>query len=307
MSFASEIKDELARNSSPYVKDELAALFKINGNITITDHQVVLKFSTENAKTAQKVFKEITSLYQIKVNTAISKKMKLNKSTTYTLQITEKVNDIIQDLNLLNETYFYKIMKSENRIRCYLAGAFLGSGSINHPHTSNYHLEIVVDDESFAKVIMKMMLKLSLTAKITQRRNKYIVYVKKAQEVADFIAKVGAVNAYLKFEDVRLNRDVLNNTNRIMNCDLSNRVRVNVAAQEQLKDIAILEEKIGLKNLDADLLCLMQLRKENPEDSLKELAFKFSERMDKSITKSGINHLFVKIKDLASKYRGEKQ
>lgn len=304
MSFATKIKEELALNDSLSVKDELSALFKINGNLTISSNKYILKFVSENSKIAQKVYKEVFNLYHCKITTSISKKMKLRKATSYTILISDKVQVILNDLNFFDDEYFKKILRNEKRIKSYLAGAFLSSGSVNDPSTSNYHLEIVVDDENYAKIITKMFNKLNLDGKIIKRRNKFVIYLKKAQEVADFIAKVGATNCYLDFENIRLSRDVLNNANRIMNCDIYNLVRANVAAKTQLENIAIIEKTIGLKNLDFDLNCLIKLRKENPEDSLKELAIKFEKLTQKPISKSGINHLFVKIKNLAADYKG---
>ena len=109
------------------------------------------------------------------------------------------------------------------------------------------------------------------------------------------------------FEDIRIQRDFYNNNNRVNNCDIANFVRTNVASKSQLADIAQIEKYVSLQSLGEELALLCQLRKENPEDSLKNLADKFNQITNKSITKSGINHLFIRIKKLAESLKsGEK-
>ena len=126
--------------------------------------------------------------------------------------------------------------------------------------------------------------------------------LKKSQEIADFLAGIKATNCYFEFEDYRMERDYVNSGNRINNCDIANSVRVNVAANEQIKNIEIIKKYSSLSFLEKDLEILANLRLDNPEDSLKELANKFNELTNKNITKSGINHLFNKIKVIANSY-----
>ena len=233
--------------------------------------------------------------------------MKLNKKTIYSVIVLEKVQQIIEDLGLLNELNVKDILKNENRVRAYLAGLFMGCGSVNSPTSSTYHLELSVSDEAFAEDILKLLAKIDIPAKIIKRRAQYVVYVKKAIKVADFICNIGATNTYLMFEDIRIQRDFYNNNNRVNNCDIANFVRTNVASKSQLADIAQIEKYVSLQSLGEELALLCQLRKENPEDSLKNLADKFNQITNKSITKSGINHLFIRIKKLAESLKsGEK-
>lgn len=303
MSFASSVKDEIALANISYEKDELSALFKTSGNISLTNGKMKLSFKSENSKISQMVYKKIHSLYGIKPNTSIYRSMKLNKSTYYCLSIEEKVNVILEDLDLISLNNLKNITRSDKRINAFLAGCFLGSGSVNDPKTTNYHLEFAFVDESFAKAVVRLIEKIPLNAKIIKRRNLYIVYLKRAQEIADLIAKMGAINCYLEFENYRMERDFYNSDNRLANCDIANAVRVNLAANEQIKDIKLIDERIGLDSLDSELKILANLRLENPEDSLRRLAERFNEITDRELTKSGINHLFIKIKNIASNFK----
>lgn len=299
MSFSSQVKDELALIHSEYEKDEIAALFKCAGNITISSNRLLLTFKSENSKITQKVYRYIVQTYHFHPKTTISKTMKLQKKTIYSVIINENAQQLMADLNLLEDLNVKELLKDENRVRSYLAGVFMGCGSVNDPSVANYHLEFSVLNEGYAEDIVKLLAKIDIQAKIIKRRSQYVVYVKKGLKVADFICNIGATNTYLIYEDLRIQRDFYNNNNRVMNCDIANYVRTNLAAKSQLEDIQTIEQYISLKSLGEELYILCQLRKEFPEDSLKSLAAKFNEATNKSITKSGINHMFIKIKKQA--------
>ena len=303
MSFASLVKEELSLKEAEYEKDELSALFKTSGNITISNGKLAINFRSENSKIAQKVYRKIHALYDIKPNTSIYKSMKLKKNNVYCISIKEKVSFILEDLDIIELHNLKNISRSERRIKSFLSGCFLGSGSVNDPKKTNYHLELSFVDEIFANEVARLIEKLSMNPKVIKRRNQYIVYLKRAQEIADFLAKIGAVNCYLSFEDYRMTRDYYNIDNRIANCDIANSVRTNVAALSQLDDIETINKYLGIGRLESDLYILSSLRLENPEDSLRELAEKFNEKTNKNYTKSGINHLFIKIKKIADDYR----
>lgn len=306
MSFSSSLKDELALYSIDDGKDELSALFKLAGNLSISQNKLQLVFKSENSKTAQKVYKYVASIYNVKPSTTISKTMKLNKNFVYSIIVTDKVNEILDDLKILEDVNLKKIAKNEKRTLNYLRGAFLGAGSVNDPHSSNYHLEIVVSEEDFAQELAKLITSLNFTVKTNKRRNQYIVYMKKAQDIADLIYKMGGQMTYFDFEDIRLKRDLYNSNNRWNNCDIANSVRVNIAANKQIADIELLNSSGAINALSDNLKILANLRLANPEDSLKELATKYQEITDKPITKSGINHLFIKLKEAAILIRGDK-
>lgn len=305
MSFASNVKEELALKDAEYEKDELSALFKTAGNITISNGKMTINYKSENAKIAQKVYRKIHSIFNIKPATSIYKSMKLKKSNVYCITIKEKVTEILDELDLIEFNNIKNITRSERRIKSFLSGCFMASGSVNDPKKTNYHLEMAFFDEIFAKEVLRLVEKINLSPKIIKRRNLYIVYLKKAQEIADFLASIGAVNSYLAFEDYRMERDFYNIDNRLVNCDIANSVRTNMAALKQLEDIKIIDKYLGIGKLETDLYILASLRLENPEDSLKELAIKFNTKTEKNYTKSGINHLFIKIKNIASSYKGK--
>ena len=310
-SYASDVKKELT--SLPvhpeHAKAELAAFLRMNGVLSLHDHQFSLDITTENPAIARRIFSLIKTAYGIEPLLIVSKKMKLKKNYQYLVRLQKQVHEILTDLEIFDNNNGLitgipeKIMSSEQRAMSYLRGAFLASGSVNNPETSRYHLEIYSLYEDHNQDLLKLMNNFFyLNAKETRRRSGYIVYLKEAEKIGDFLHIVGAVNAMLAFEDLRIMRDMRNSVNRLVNCDTANLKKTANAAAKQVEDIQLIEEKFGLENLPEKLTVLARFRLTHPELSLKEVA---AQVPDGPISKSGVNHRFQKIREIAKQLKEE--
>lgn len=311
VSYASDVKKELT--SLPvhpeHAKAELAAFLRMNGVLSLHDHQFSLDITTENPAIARRIFSLIKTAYGIEPLLIVSKKMKLKKNYQYLVRLQKQVHEILTDLEIFDNNNGLitgipeKIMSSEQRAMSYLRGAFLASGSVNNPETSRYHLEIYSLYEDHNQDLLKLMNNFFyLNAKETGRRSGYIVYLKEAEKIGDFLHIVGAVNAMLAFEDLRIMRDMRNSVNRLVNCDTANLKKTANAAAKQVEDIQLIEEKFGLENLPEKLTVLARFRLTHPELSLKEVA---AQVPDGPISKSGVNHRFQKIREIAKQLKEE--
>lgn len=311
VSYASDVKKELT--SLPvhpeHAKAELAAFLRMNGVLSLHDHQFSLDITTENPAIARRIFSLIKTAYGIEPLLIVSKKMKLKKNYQYLVRLQKQVHEILTDLEIFDSNNGLitgipeKIMSSEQRAMSYLRGAFLASGSVNNPETSRYHLEIYSLYEDHNQDLLKLMNNFFyLNAKETRRRSGYIVYLKEAEKIGDFLHVVGAVNAMLAFEDLRIMRDMRNSVNRLVNCDTANLKKTANAAAKQVEDIQLIEEKFGLENLPEKLTVLARFRLTHPELSLKEVA---AQVPDGPISKSGVNHRFQKIREIAKQLKEE--
>ncbi len=311
VSYASDVKKELT--SLPvhpeHAKAELAAFLRMNGVLSLHDHQFSLDITTENPAIARRIFSLIKTAYGIEPLLIVSKKMKLKKNYQYLVRLQKQVHEILTDLEIFDSNNGLitgipeKIMSSEQRAMSYLRGAFLASGSVNNPETSRYHLEIYSLYEDHNQDLLKVMNNFFyLNAKETRRRSGYIVYLKEAEKIGDFLHIVGAVNAMLAFEDLRIMRDMRNSVNRLVNCDTANLKKTANAAAKQVEDIQLIEEKFGLENLPEKLTVLARFRLTHPELSLKEVA---AQVPDGPISKSGVNHRFQKIREIAKQLKEE--
>ena len=311
VSYASDVKKELT--SLPvhpeHAKAELAAFLRMNGVLSLHDHQFSLDITTENPAIARRIFSLIKTAYGIEPLLIVSKKMKLKKNYQYLVRLQKQVHEILTDLEIFDSNNGLitgipeKIMSSEQRAMSYLRGAFLASGSVNNPETSRYHLEIYSLYEDHNQDLLKLMNNFFyLNAKETRRRSGYIAYLKEAEKIGDFLHIVGAVNAMLAFEDLRIMRDMRNSVNRLVNCDTANLKKTANAAAKQVEDIQLIEEKFGLENLPEKLTVLARFRLTHPELSLKEVA---AQVPDGPISKSGVNHRFQKIREIAKQLKEE--
>ncbi|MDT2494125.1 DNA-binding protein WhiA [Enterococcus avium] len=307
MSFAAEVKKELTGLAvqKNLAQAELAALIRMNGSLSLNNHQFVLNVQTENAAIARRIFTLLKEHYGVRSELLVRRKMKLKKNNVYIVRLKQETQKILLDLDIMDGAMFQshisnEIKQSEKKTRAYLRGAFLASGSVNNPETSRYHLEISSIYEEHNQDICDLLNQFDLNARTLERRNGCITYLKGAEKIADFLTLIGATNSMLKFEDVRIVRDMRNSVNRLVNCETANMNKTIDAASKQIENIHFIEATVGLQSLPEKLQEIAELRIQNPEISLKELGEMIPSG---AISKSGINHRIRKINDFADNLR----
>ncbi len=306
VSFSRNVKEEisLSEYNDDCSKSLLLAVIKLNGTLSLNNLGLSLTVRTENAKIASKIHQIFKKLYSPEIEFKVSKKMKLKKNNVYFIKV-NKAREILDDLEILSGLGFEaipspKVIGKQDTIRAFLAGCFLASGSVNNPQTSNYHLEMSCHEEAFSNYIINILSDFDIHAKSIQRRNKYTVYVKSAEKIGDFLRLIGANNALMEFETARIDRDFINNLNRVDNCEIANEMKTQRVAEQQIEDILYIIEMRGLASMDDKTKQVALLRLDNPDRSLNELCEVYNTMYMPSITKSGMNHRFRKIKDMAS-------
>ena len=207
-----------------------------------------------------------------------------------------------EDYNKINIPKDYLISDEED-LRAYLRGLFIAVGSVNDPKTSRYHLELLVDNSSYANFINNILNDHLLNSRIIKREKHYMIYIKEAEKISDFLRIIKSYNAVLYFEDIRIYRDHKNMTNRLNNCEQANIDKVFQTSNEQIHDIEKLKEYDMLDFIDEKLKEVCKYRLKYPESSLKELSEIISLETGNVITKSGLNHRFRKIKEIASQIK----
>lgn len=310
MSFASEIKKELTaiEIGDCCARAEIAALIRMNGTISISRGKYSLDVQTENAAIARRIYTLIKSIYPHTVELLVRRKMRLKKNNVYIVRLVQEVGKLLSELDILHEPYEFVRTISDEKFskqcckKAYLRGAFLASGSINNPETSSYHLEIYNNYKEHNDSLCELLNSFDLRARVLERRNGYITYMKEAEKITEFLIIIGAHNALFKFEDVRIVRDMRNSVNRLVNCETANLNKTIGAAFRQIENIKLIEEKIGLDQLPDKLREVALVRVEHQEASLKELGELVSSR---KISKSGINHRLKKIDEIAERLRKE--
>ncbi|ETA74743.1 DNA-binding protein WhiA [Ligilactobacillus equi] len=311
MSYASEVKKELTTLEVHFgnAKAELMALIRMNGSLSIVNHHFVLNVQTENAAIARRIYQLLKQFYSVESELLVRRKMKLKKNNFYIVRLKTGSDYVLKDLDILDmfqikETVPMEFLDDDAKVRSYLRGAFLAAGSVNNPETSRYHLEIYSLYEDHNDTICQMMNNYGLNARKAARRSGYITYLKEAEKIADFLSLIGATNAMLKLEDVRIVRDMRNSVNRIVNCETANMNKIADAAKRQIDNIVYIDENIGLEKLPEKLQAVAKARISHPEVSLKELG-NFVE--GGPISKSGVNHRLRKLNEYAQKLREDQE
>lgn len=300
MSFSNDVKNELSRIETNDVagdKAELLGLLRMSGAIVIRGMNVGIHFSTENAALARRALQLLKSNYQVQTEVVITRSRRLKKNNRYQVQVipSPQVSTALFELQLLSVESDLKnpLLENHDCKRTFLRGAFLGGGSISRP-SSDYHLEMVTENEDFAHTIIKIMQSFSLKAKLTDRKNEYIVYLKDGESIINFLSVIGAHNSMMELENVRIVKEMRNNVNRAVNCETANLNKVVKAAVRQVRCIHYIDEHMGLAELPQPLQEVAKLRLEHQDVSLNDLV-----EYSGGLGKSGINHRLKKLQEIA--------
>ena len=300
LSFSNDVKNELSRLETNEVccdKAEVLGVLRMSGAIVIRGMNIGIHFSTENAALARRVLQILKNNYQVQTEVVITRSRRLKKNNRYQVRVlpAPQVSIAMNELQLLSMESDLKnpLLNKQCCKRAFLRGAFLGGGSISRP-SSDYHLEMVTGNEDFARSIIKVMHTFSMKAKLTDRKNDYIVYLKDGESITNFLRVIGAHNSMMELENVRVFKEMRNNVNRRVNCETANLGKVVKAAVRQVNCIKFIDEHMGLSELPQALQDTARLRLEYPDASLNELV-----EYSGGIGKSGINHRLKKLQEMA--------
>lgn len=316
MSFSANTKNELSR--LPIEKDccalaELSAMVRMNATIQINNREELkLKFITENAAIARRTFTLLKILYDSCVEVVVRKNRQLKKNNSYMIYIRDNnlTKKILEDVGFKmdhEDSYFIteysiptELIKNRCCRRAYIRGSFLGGGSISNPEKA-YHMEFVANTEEYAISLSEIINSFGLTSKTIKRKDNYIIYIKEGEQLVDLLNIMGAHQALLKFEDIRVFKDVRNNINRIVNCETANLGKTIDASIRQVENIEYIQARIGLDKLPKNLQDIALARLENRDASLKELGTK----VNPPVGKSGVNHRLRRIDEIADDLRNK--
>ena len=302
MTFARSVKEELTRiDSSKSMKlAELSALLHLSGEVVYNKEGLFIEFTSSNIAITRRFVSLVKELYDAEVDLFKKEGSNLKKSGMLVI-VKSHTKQIANEHSLLDDnTYDYDLLTASNEEKqAYLKGAFLARGSVNDPIKPNYHLEIFTKSKNEAIYVQRLMNHFDLNARITKRRNGLIIYIKEAEAISEFLKVIGAYDSVFKYEDLRIQRDFNNSINRVINCEIANEKKTLDAANNQLLQIKLIKQYKDIDSLDSKTREIILLREENPNSSLNELALAYEQKTGDKMSKSGINHRLVKIRELA--------
>lgn len=313
MSFSGEVKEELCRHVSQARHCQLAELAMIlmycAGVKTDLNGDVKLEIRSENDAVLRKCFTLLRKTFNIDTD-VFEKNMKSHgKTGIYQFSLTRE-HDVEKVLNACKwdrqqnqysehqELLSPLLIKNSCCRRAALRGAYLTIGSMSDPKRS-YHLEFVCTTEKQARQICEVLYGFELEAKIVVRKKYYVVYMKEGSAIVDLLGIMEAHVALMDLENLRILKDISNTVNRRVNCEAANIVKTVNAANRQVADIELIQEKRGLSSLPDNLRDAARLRLDYPDATLLELA----QMMNPPIGKSGMNHRLRKLSEIADDIR----
>ncbi|MBR3152306.1 MAG: DNA-binding protein WhiA [Clostridia bacterium] len=276
MSFSVEVKEELGEINT-FSKENLVKAEILGYLLSSNFSKESSEFYTENEFNIERFYK---LLFRVKMDYEPEVKGKVFVAKIFNCSLLDNVSQY----------------SNEDEFRAIARGAFLGSGSINDPN-KKYHLEIIFNHLDSALFFQNLLKNFSIKVKILE--SKKSIYIKEGEEISKFLAFIGASKSVLKFEDIRVMRDMRNNVNRLVNCETANLNKIVNAAIEQIEAINFLKKMKKFDSLSDDLIEIAELRANNPDASLKELGT----MLDNPIGKSGVNHRLKKILDIANEVK----
>lgn len=308
MSFSSETKKELSKlplKSKIESLLELSAMARMGGGFT-EGGKNRFRFYSETKEVILRLQDLINYLYGKRQGMDQLKQGGLSRTPLYFIDL---VGDDLEEF--LGQAGFdvtgqatESLDRIQGRLRAkpnaqaYLRGAFMAAGSIVDPHKS-YHLEIFSNRPSLDPLLTFVFDILGLPVKSMNRRRAKVYYLKRSEDISNFLVDIGASSAMLKLEDAKAMKDLRNKVNRQVNAETANLSKQVDAATRQTIFIEEVDQKMGLEKLPKSLREVARMRLAYPTYSLAQLG----QLMDPPIGKSGIRHRLNKIEKIAEELR----
>lgn len=306
MSFAQDVKKEIAnlKVDDECLKAELYGYLKLKNELVIRNKSLICELKTNSLFIVRRITGIIKKIYKVEVEVLEKQRKNLDYKNIYVISLNTNTKYILEDLGIIDSEYNYiEEILDEYEKSSVIRGMFLAKGSVNDPKSSRYHLEISCNTSFESSYLIKELNEFGINAKVSQRKDSYIVYVKKSEQIGDVLKVIGSTSLMFEFENERIKRDLNNVVNRIINCDMANSDKTQKAALKQLDQIAYIEENAGFESLPIRLMEAVTLRTKNPDATLQELSDLSEDVIGRYISKSGLNHCF---KDLEIYYQALK-
>lgn len=291
MSFSKNIKEELSKISNLANKDIVKAEligYLITNNIDIKNNRI--KYSTESEYNINRFAKLLNNVNISKYEIDIQGKI---FSITVKEQLDFDEIEFIASKIAINEK-IKSFCNNEILEKAIIRGSFLGSGSINNPEKI-YHMEVIYSCEKNVDYIIEILRKYDINIK----KLNSTAYMKDGEEISKFLAFIGANLSVLKFEEIRVIRDMRNNVNRLVNCETANLNKTINAALKQIEDIKFIKKMKKFNELPQNVQEVANLRLENPDIPLAELG----KMLSTPVGKSGVNYRLKVISNFADELR----
>lgn len=304
MSFTAEVRDELARcaPTCEYCNiATLAALARVCGTLSVRGGgHYRLQVATETGAVARTMIGLTHQILKLKTEFTVRKSV-LHRVRNYLIALPDQPDlekalvllGILDRSGTLVRGIPHHVVARDCCRLAYIRGSLIAGGFVADPR-GDFHLEIAVQGEQFARDLARLMRQIDVNARVNRRRGAFAVYVKSAEDVRRLLDAVGAERSVRILEDARAMKSVKNDVNRKVNAELANQTRSAGAAQQQLELIAELEERGLRATLPQALRDFCDLREAYPDLSLRDLGA----MCDPPLSKSALYHRVLRLEKL---------
>ncbi len=287
MSFSSDVKEELSKVNN--LANKIQVKYEFIGYLISNNSSVVgnkIRYATESQYNINRFAKLLSNLkidYKIEME---------GKSFVIKLK-----NSEFNEIEIIDKKLILKIQENldEKNGKSLVKGVFLGAGSINNPD-NKYHLEIRFSNQENEEIVLEILKKYNINFKKLDSQKNKSIYIKEGEEISKFLAFIGANKAVMKFEDIRVQRQMRGKVNRLVNCKAANLNKTLNASVEQIDAIRKLQQNGKFNKLEDNLKEIANLRLENPDMPLLELG----KLLKNPVGKSGVNYRLKKIIEIAN-------
>ncbi|MCQ2400226.1 MAG: DNA-binding protein WhiA, partial [Clostridia bacterium] len=239
MNFGKVIKNEIINKEykdKSVITAFLAGIMRGSGKLFENEYGLGLDFTVSDERTAIYVSNQLNDLFNYDLRDVAVSEDRLNNKDKFVLSLTgERAVDILSELDILktvdneiqvNYDFYSNKFEEENLFKSFMRGLFLTNGVCTIPDREDsktgYHLEIPFSHSITASLTAVKLEKYGITPRITRRKEDYVLYIKSAEEIKDFLAFLSVPVAVVKLTEVMIEKEFVNNVNRRKNCDLGN-------------------------------------------------------------------------------------
>ena len=296
MSYTEKVKNEISSQKLSEIENRYLFLGYAYINADIKDNNIIIRL--ENISTARKLFKTLKYCYYQVPKITVRNQKRFKTKKILILEINDNKIHLKDELNNLN------LIEEEDK-KSFIKGIFLASGNISDPKNSNYHLELTFESIEKCNYVKELLKEFNYSFKYLKRNNNHMLYLKLSEQISDFLKLLEVVNELFYFEDIRIYKDHKNMVNRLNNCEQANFEKSLNTSNNQINQINYLKENNYFDLLDDKTKILAEYRIIYKEQSYAEFASILSEKLDKKVTKSYVNHHFRKISNLYNKVKNK--
>ena len=298
--FSEQVKSEICYNARDCANIEsiVFSCLKNIGEYDVNSNCIELKTQYMSIVKFFRQFCSFNNKYKLQISVSNKKTLKNNR-TNYLLKFfSTNIDDLIDKLSLKNLNF-----DDFNLCRNILIGAFLSGGSVNNPISRTYHLEFRTLSSEYKDIIFSALQKFDLHPKLLEHHNKFVIYFKKSTEISDLLKIFNAQNSMFYLEDNRIERDMFNNLQRLVNLEVFNLNKTAKAAIEQSKICQIIQTSVYYQTLNQREKIYCDIRANNNKASMQMICSLMNQKLplENQITKGSLTHVVKKMRAIYTK------